>query len=157
MCVYVCVCCLSTQKSGHLTIYRVERFLNTTVTLKSKKMSGCIPDSRQTVPFAASSALSYLTMVHCAIFSTVTTRIRHGPGIYASYVVCTVSTAIGHAHCLDTRALAVHSGLGYTASYTVPIAPSTKSAVLPGPSCEFCSTGMSLLETSSLVNVSILL
>ena len=39
--------CLSTQKSGYVAISRVKRLLNMTVTLKTVKMSGCVPDSRQ--------------------------------------------------------------------------------------------------------------
>ena len=75
--------CLSTQKSGYLTIYRVKRLLNTAVTLKSKKnCPGVYLIVSKTVPIAASLALSNLTTVHPAIFNTVTTRIRRGARIY---------------------------------------------------------------------------
>ena len=45
--VFLSVWRLSTQKSGYLAIYRVKRMLNTTVTLQSKKMTWCVPNSRQ--------------------------------------------------------------------------------------------------------------
>ena len=60
--------CLSTQKSDYLAIYRVKRLLNTTVTLKSKKKCpGVYLIVAKAVPFAVSTALSYLTTVHSAI------------------------------------------------------------------------------------------
>ena len=75
--VHLSICCLSTQKSGYLAIYRVKRLLNTTVTLKSKKkMSGCVPDSRQ----SGSIRCIYISFLFnngaFCHFNTVTTRIR---------------------------------------------------------------------------------
>ena len=69
--------CLSTQKSGYLAIYRVKRLLNTTVTLKSKKkMSGCVPDSRQSGSIRCIySSFLFNNGAFCH-FNTVTTRIR---------------------------------------------------------------------------------
>ena len=60
--------CLSTQKLGYLAIYRVKRLLNTTVTLKSKKKCpGVYLIVAKVLPFAVSTALSYLATVHSAI------------------------------------------------------------------------------------------
>ena len=59
--------CLSTQKLGYLAIYGVKRLLDTTVTVKSKKKcSDVYLIVAKAVPYAASPALSYLTMVHSA-------------------------------------------------------------------------------------------
>ena len=91
------ICCLSTQKSGYLTIYRVKRLLNTTVTLKSKKKC---PDVylivAKAVPFAVSTALSYLTTVHSAIL--IRSQLEYDRGRAYTDSGHVFILAISHAH-----------------------------------------------------------
>ena len=114
--------CLSTQKSGYLAIYRVKRFLNTTVTLKSKKKcSGVYLIVAKAVSFAVSTALSYLTNGALCHFNTVTTRIRLRPGIYGLWSHVHIGNQsrpplpIGYTD-IYAYTSAVHSACGYTAS-----------------------------------------
>ena len=130
--------CLSTQKSGHLAIYRVEGLLITTVALISiKKCLSVHPIVAKAVPFAASPALFYLTTVHSAIFNTVVTR--RGPGIYGLWICVHIDAYVNRNRSRPPLGYiytsAAHSGFGPAT------APSTKSAVLPGPSCKLGSTG----------------
>ena len=131
-CVRPSVCpsvrCLSTQKSSYFAICRVKQLLNTTVTLKSKKkMAGCVPDSRQS------------SSIRC-----ISSSFLFHNGTFCHFLIRSQLEYDGGRAYTDSRhvlILAVLSGFGYTASYTVPTAPSTKSAVLPGPSCKLSSAG----------------
>ena len=66
----------------------------------------------------------------------------------STHSACAVSSRTYRVDCSrshpplgDVYTCAIHSGFKYTASYTVPTAPSTKSAVLLGPSYKLCSVG----------------
>ena len=97
---------MSTQKSGYLAIYRVKRLLNTTVTLKSKeKCPGVYLIVAKAVPFAVSTALSFLTTVHSAIL--IRSQLEYDRG--RAY------TDTGHVFILAYSS-AVHSACGYAAS-----------------------------------------
>ena len=89
--------CLSTQKSGYLAIYRVKRLLNTTVTLKSKKICpGVYLIVAKAVPFAVSTALSYLTTVHSAIL--IRSQLEYDRGRAYTDSGHVFILAISHAH-----------------------------------------------------------
>ena len=91
------ICCLSTQKSGYLAIYRVKRLLNTTVTLKSKKKCpGVYLIVVKAVPFAVSTALSYLTTVHSAIL--IRSQLEYDRGRAYTDSSHVFILAISHAH-----------------------------------------------------------
>ena len=91
------ICCLSTQKSGYLAIYRVKRLLNTTVTLKSKKKCpGVYLIVVKAVPFAVSTALSYLTTVHSAIL--IRSQLEYDRGRAYTDSGHVFILAISHAH-----------------------------------------------------------
>ena len=90
-------CCLSTQKSGYLAIYRVKRLLNTTVTLKSKKKCpGVYLIVAKAVPFAVSTALSYLTTVYSAIL--IRSQLEYDRGRAYTDSGHVFILAISHAH-----------------------------------------------------------
>ena len=142
--------CLSTQKSAYLAIYRVKRFLNTTVTLKSKKKCpGVYLIVAKAVPFAVSTAPSYLTTVHSAIL--IRSRLEYDRGRAYTDSGHAFILAISHAHHFPyDRQIRTHTRALYTLRadtqpviymYTLPTTPSTQSAALPGPSCELCTAG----------------
>ena len=116
VCLSVClsVVCLCTQKSGYLAIYRVKRLLNTTVTLKSKKKCpGVYLIVAKAVPFAASTALSFLTTVHSAIL--IRSQLEYDRGRAYTDSGHAFILAISHAHRYAYSS-AVHSACGYAAS-----------------------------------------
>ena len=89
--------CLSTQKSGYLAIYRVKRLLNATVTLKSrKKCPGVYLIVAKAVPFAVSTALSYLTTEHSAIL--IRSQLEYDRGRAYTDSGHVFILAISHAH-----------------------------------------------------------
>ena len=113
--------CLSTQKSGYLAIYRVKRLLNTTVTLKSKKKCpGVYLIVAKAVPFAVSTALSYLTTVQSAIL--IRSQLEYDRGREYTDSGHVFILAIRHAHHfpydiqIRLHARCIHSVYGYTAS-----------------------------------------
>ena len=144
--------CLSTQKSGYLAIYRVKRLLNTTVTLKSKKKCpGVYLIVAKAVPFAVSTALSFLTTGHSAIL--IRSQLQYDRGRAYTDSGHAFILAISHAHHFpDDIQIYTHTRALYTLrADTQPTTPSAQSAVLPGPMQVVNSAprGMSLLETSS--------
>ena len=113
-----------------------------TVTLKSKKKCpGVYLIVAKAVPFAASAALSYLTTVHSAIL--IRSQLEYDGGRTYMDSGHVFILAIGHAHHFPRIMRALYTLCSDTqpAIYTLPTTPSTKSAVLPGPSYEFCSAG----------------
>ena len=93
------------------------------------------PIVAKAAPLAASAALSYLTTVHSAILIRSQLVYDRGQAYTDSGHVFIL--AISHAH----QALYTLRVDTQPAIYTLPTTPSTQSAVLPGPSCELCTTG----------------
>ena len=82
---------------GYLAIFRVKRLLNTTVTLKSKKKCpGMYLIVAKAVPFAVSTALSFLTMVHSAIL--IRSQLEYNRGWAYTDSGHMFILAISHAH-----------------------------------------------------------
>ena len=90
-------------------------------------MAGYVPDSRQS------------SSIRC-----ISSSFLFNNGTFRHFLIQSQLEYDGGRAYTDSRhvlILAVHSGFGYTASYTVPTASSTKSAVLPGPGCKLSSAG----------------
>ena len=101
------------------------------------------------VPFAVSTALSYLTTVHSAIL--IRSRLEYDRGRAYTDSGHVFILAISHAHHFPyDRQIRTHTRALYTLRadtqpviymYTLPTTPPTQSAALPGPSCELCTAG----------------
>ena len=101
------------------------------------------------VPFAVSTALSFLTTVHSAIL--IRSQLEYDRGRAYTDSGHVFILAISHAHHFpDDIQIYTHTRALYTLRadtqpviymYTLPTTPSAQSAVLPGPSCELCTAG----------------